>query len=438
LHEVLHLIDDLDQPSEASQLWNDLKYLRTPASLPAGVIVSLSVKDPRMSFPPKMPPRADHIPDAVTKRINELMSNWPVNVSQSELWDKSYRTILADSKPKDADINQVRTSIEGASEILKFPKWKANIIKTLKVPVLLVQRQQYTNEPLKYNQEFVAGWDLILPSSYAVQFWKSLTFAGARVGGVEDVHSFHFESGLPSFPQDYPETNAYLSWAARIKDQEQTAWEKRPKAKRINYEKLGVKSPFVSLFYHLIGKNEDVEMSDVDELPLAPKEGVLLPMECRPVPVLHSKKAINMLKEKFGVEGNLASLSSSLKFLNVPINIDEVFVRVRITCMGRGSPSDRAFIYVATDEEQRFWIEHMEKNKERDMDDDEDWEKWALNEPAASAEELAAKVRDRYPSDKSVIGYVTTGHFALAVGRGMAIGCCTLKGLFEIAQGGIR
>jgi len=42
------------EPNSASvlELWNTLKRHRTPASLPSGAVLSITVEDPRLSFPP--------------------------------------------------------------------------------------------------------------------------------------------------------------------------------------------------------------------------------------------------------------------------------------------------------------------------------------------------------------------------------------------------
>jgi hypothetical protein len=47
-----HAESELGTDSKATSIWNALNQLRTPASLPSGAVLAISVEDPRVSFPP--------------------------------------------------------------------------------------------------------------------------------------------------------------------------------------------------------------------------------------------------------------------------------------------------------------------------------------------------------------------------------------------------
>ncbi|KAJ3413698.1 hypothetical protein HDV05_007686 [Chytridiales sp. JEL 0842] len=473
LQETLHLHSTSNLKSkQGSKVWEDLKYLRTPASLPPGVIISLYIQDPRLSFPTNISKRLESVSEEANKKIHQIMMQWPADTHTSDIWEKSYRSDLAEKMPKDAAINKEkarRSSVaagiqanereeelhqikgeytaesmqidssadanhaDGAASDSIAKKVASKPTKTVSfadqaIPILLVQRDACSVQPLKGNREYTAGWDIILPSVYAVPLWKLLNFAGARVAGIEDVRSFHFESGVASFPHDFPETRAFVDWTTRIKQQEQSIWDKRPKAKRINYDKLGVKHPFQSLFHKLLPDgNNGVTMP-------VPTRGVLPADEPRTVTVLHSRSAVSFLHDCLPIDQPLSTLHSNLATkLSTPSlpPLDTLFVRVRLTLLGRGTPTDRAIIYAASEEEQTFWMTHMHSNQE-DLKPDEDWETWALKTPGLSGEGVGEFVRDKFPREEAGVGYVTSGGFSLAMGKGMGVGCCTVKGLYDI------
>jgi len=51
------ILDVVPAGSEADKAWKTMACLRSPSSLPADSVLALSVFDPRLSFPRKMPPR---------------------------------------------------------------------------------------------------------------------------------------------------------------------------------------------------------------------------------------------------------------------------------------------------------------------------------------------------------------------------------------------
>lgn len=60
----------------------------------------------------------------------------------------------------------------------------------------------------------------------------------ARFGGLNQNRQTLFEAGVPWFPGDYPSTSAGVVWEAREREIRKAEWEKRPKGKRIEYDKI--------------------------------------------------------------------------------------------------------------------------------------------------------------------------------------------------------
>lgn len=52
------------------------------------------------------------------------------------------------------------------------------------------------------------------------------------------------EAGVPRFPHDFPTTEPYRERAEASEASEKARWELTPPAKRVNYERLGIKNPW--------------------------------------------------------------------------------------------------------------------------------------------------------------------------------------------------
>ncbi len=53
------------------------------------------------------------------------------------------------------------------------------------------------------------------------------------------------EQNIPRFPDDFPDTNAYLHYASQVNAELQEQYNRKPPAKRPNYAKLKVETPFM-------------------------------------------------------------------------------------------------------------------------------------------------------------------------------------------------
>lgn len=62
--------------------------------------------------------------------------------------------------------------------------------------------------------------------------------------GQRDKYKIQVEQGLPFFPYDYPDTRAYATQSILTAKQKAIIYFKKPPAKRTNYKKLGIFSPF--------------------------------------------------------------------------------------------------------------------------------------------------------------------------------------------------
>ncbi|ETL40540.1 hypothetical protein L916_08300 [Phytophthora nicotianae] len=175
----------------------------------------------------------------VTSKIQsevETLDDEAMNVEvspSSMLWSLSKRRELENNFLKDHQLNEevYRQRKEGMSS--------NSIDMHVKSPPLhllaIRKRGPYPH---------TSGWDLICPPSSAPGLLKALVFGGALVVGLEEDFALSTVLHQPSFPCDYPDTQAGRAyWKTRACDLE-TEQAKKPKSKRFNYKKHGVESPF--------------------------------------------------------------------------------------------------------------------------------------------------------------------------------------------------
>lgn len=109
------------------------------------------------------------------------------------------------------------------------------------IPLILIR---CTLETPGAESRSIHGYTLLLPAGWSMAFWNSLIYTGTRVGGQREWQTQAYEAGTGYFPRDYPSSSAYKEWAAKKAIEEEAVWLRKPPAKRVNYGKLGVRSPW--------------------------------------------------------------------------------------------------------------------------------------------------------------------------------------------------
>jgi len=198
----------VDNQTAVAKFCEQLAHVRSPACIRAGTVVSLTVKDPRCSFPPRKaaggrPPR-------------EAMES-PTLDSSSPIWELSTR-------------NQLKS--------LGGDKVSPEVRSKIAVPVLLLHC------PSRLSRGYGSGWDLILPQGWSMAFWMSFAYAGARPIGQRELRLIALESGTPFFPVDFPETLAGHAWDFANEEMLKGIHDRKPPSKRINYSRIRMPFPF--------------------------------------------------------------------------------------------------------------------------------------------------------------------------------------------------
>ncbi|KAI0670934.1 POP1-domain-containing protein [Trametes maxima] len=434
-----------DKRTEFKRFWASLNKIQSAGSIPRGMIIGFTVQDPRLSFPPKNA----KVEVAGGTSLSPASTVFPsAELAESQLWDEDARIGLRRPRYKKKDIDQRRSNNLVPGTPLKAER------KDNRIPVLLIQRSvengafSNTRLPSSRTTNSMHGWTLIIPQGWGMPFFSSLTHTGTRVGGQRERQTQAFEAGCTYFPRDFPTTEAYVQYAQDRETDERETWERKPPAKRPNFSKLGIRSPWQPDWSVVLGlesqdgapeaqpertgeefmdAQRDVNMSDATAPTPTSKKGMVRPWLLRgaDVPTIVADLS-SMLNPSPGllVHVNQCRTKRKLDPLRSDVRAEDLMqsalVQVGIVPLGRGCPDDLAVIYRMEDEEARKWTKAAAlKNDGLTILSDSPDETELSNVP---------------PSLDNVIGYVTTGSFSLSLGEGHAVGAVPFTRYLELGK----
>ncbi|KAH0586339.1 hypothetical protein H2248_007583 [Termitomyces sp. 'cryptogamus'] len=416
-----------DKREDFKKFWSRFTNMQTSAEMSRGTVVGFKVVDPRLKFPPKnaqvQAPPVNDIPSTTVFPSAQL--------AQCDLWDGAVRTKLARPRYKKKDLDERRSKLLIPGTPLN-PERQDD-----RIPVLLIQRSL---EALESKTQGIHGWTLIIPSGWAMAFFSSLVYTGTRVGGQRERQTQAFEAGMPYFPRDLPTSVGYDTYATARAKEDKGRWDRKPPAKRPNYEKLGTSSPWRADWHGVLGlpcpKFEDeantsgaegfvsTQREPADEIGITDEGPQMWLLRGSEVPSVISNMSkmfikgaavlqeVNKLRAKRGLE----ALGSSIRADDL---LKRALVSVRISMCGRGAPEDLAIIYQVSNDEGKKW-ERALRNPLGGYHEEETEEEEKLSEVI--------------PPKSSIIGYVTTGHFSLSQGQGFGIGAIPLVKFLELRE----
>ncbi|KAJ5437815.1 uncharacterized protein N7458_008813 [Penicillium daleae] len=214
--------------------WLSLLGVSNPSSLPRNALLSFSVSDPRLQFPPrslKVPDNESHMNDLAV-----LLSTWSPDQTQgtSSLFDRPSRLAAIRQLPSQKAINR-RRALAGPG---KYPAAQST---DPQIPVMI-----FTSRPQARSKRNTApgSWTVLLPWKCVVPVWYSLMFyplssgGNPRFGGLKEQQQLAFEAGEGWFPGDFPGTRAGWEWSQREAEKSRRQWERRPKGRRVEFDSL--------------------------------------------------------------------------------------------------------------------------------------------------------------------------------------------------------
>ncbi|XP_046858385.1 ribonucleases P/MRP protein subunit POP1-like [Xenia sp. Carnegie-2017] len=224
---------------EQNKNWEQMKGLMSPGMFKAGTVMALIVKDPRFG----LPVRKSSI-DMASEDIYNNRTSTDIVIPDSSpspfspLWNSEIRKDVKKSKIPEKDLNKLRSQ-------QRVPGTKLDLgYDTPRIPVLIIQQPGNEENLQNSSLYFGSGCDIVLPASWSMAFWIALVYRGARVGGARELLTCSREKGVPHFPCDFPDTNAGFQHNEELKRSEEDQFKRHPPAKRPNYDKLGITSPF--------------------------------------------------------------------------------------------------------------------------------------------------------------------------------------------------
>lgn len=359
--------------------------------------MSLTIRDPRLKFP-RFVPRKDSLSATDPNLQSTLASGLVPGLAKSSIWDSSIRKCVNDSKRTETSINKDKSK-------LLVP---GSIKDEIRIPLLLVHRgvtsTPSTSTLSNTKSEFENGWTIILPKAWSKPLWRSLVFAGARGVSMNCVdNSVMYQAGIPRFPRDWVGTSMGIEDAVRREAEMRRIVEKKPPAKRgfaleAKKEEGEVVKEWPGRFMFRGDFRRVVEQTSR--------------MSCETdadVRVIYSPALLAKIKVRLD-----GSFSTWEEFVgDLPLS-EDFMVPVGIETVD-GIPLDNAALYVVDD--QRL-VDMFDGNQ-------------ALLKKSPVAEtEWKNRQVDHVP-ESGVCGYVSSGGYSLALGKGFGFGTVSVKRIVE-------
>lgn len=454
LHPYNHSEDNMD---EHAKTFRSMTGVTNPGSLPLNSILAFSVMDPRLRYPP----RSIKLPDANDEDANfallEMLAAWPVDASTGSpaIFDRDAR-FKATRLPAQKSLNRRKASA---------PPGDYPAIQTTDPPIpIMLLTSRPTVPSAQGTWTLLAPWKCILPIWYGLVHYPLSSGGNPRFGGLQELRQIHFEQGVPWFPVDFPGTISGFTWETEERAKRKKEWEKRPKGKRVEWDSLDlgrgrkgeIGQGWACDFERVLGVTpvpaggkSDETTQDTQKSSGNPPKAVELPIEYIP-------------KRTF---------SSLLSSKEVPQSSLSQVATIRFTLVSRGVASPCARIYrlpqptssqnsstnssdsPATTREQWLSLLPATSNSKPLPNPNSKAAKnigrIPLNTPLPQRVRLLAQSllqqpplpfpadkegEEQYPlvpDEEDLVGFVSTGEFNLAEGKGVAVGTVFVSKIIE-------
>ncbi|KAM0722777.1 hypothetical protein Q7P37_002219 [Cladosporium fusiforme] len=421
-------LQETSEPQEGSSAhtFTQLHGLTNPALLPSGAMLAFDIQDPRLHHPPRP----------------VKQPTWPSDShhESAKIFDRKARVSASANLPSQKAINRRRTLADPG-------EYPASVPKDPRIPVLiyvLPPKPHAKNQQLTYH--ILLPWKCVQPVWYSLMYTPLSTGQQPRFGGLDEQRQIALERGEHWFPADFPGTKAGWNWEIEESKKRKADWEKRPKAKRTNWETVN------------LGDGKKGEVGDgwacdwrilLEGVPK--KESTNTTAENPPTPPFPStltQLALTPTRSLLTTTTNTNTTTTTL----LPIRLNLLTRGLPTPCariyrLPTTSPTLRKawlalhpFAHPTTKAQRKAAAPPPRAKKPNDTDDDDDsllapvsQQRLAaslLEPPRAGAEDYPA-----CPAEEDLIGFVTSGNYDLGAGRGGAVGCL-VSGRVEVGSEG--
>ncbi|GKZ19266.1 hypothetical protein AbraIFM66951_011407 [Aspergillus brasiliensis] len=415
--------------------WTSLLGVTNPSSLPQDAVLGFSVADPRLEFPPKtLKPSSS---EDEMQRLAILLSSWSPDNTQSApaLFDRRARLAAARQLPSQKAINRRRSE---AGPGVRPPAKDTDP----KIPVMVLASRPSTQSK---SSSAPGTWTVLLPWKCVLPFWYSLMYyplssgGNPRFGGLKEQQQLSFESGEPWFPGDFPGTRAGWEWGLREREEAKREWERRPKGRRTEFESIDLRNGQKGE----IGRGWACDWERL--IQGAPAANSTTDKEQpKPDDATNPQDNASAIHPPLNIH-QLSTSESARALTDASTTIDTAaLATVKLTLLNRGTPTPRARIYrlPTTDPELRQkWLSlssnntndaKTKLNKQQTHASTHSSKEEARQQLAASlitpsADDDARQNHLPIPTEEDLIGFITTGNYNLAEGKGTGIGSIQLS-----------
>jgi ribonuclease P/MRP protein subunit POP1 len=446
-----------DTQEKHAQTFMSLVGVTNPSSLPSNTLLAFTILDPRLRYPPR-PVAIPKFTDEETKiSLLEMLSAWPADATlpSSALFDRDSR-FKATRLPSQKSLNRRKSLAPPGA-------YASTTAADSPIPVMLLTSRSTSTGASQGTWTLLAPWKCILPIWYGLVHYPLSSGGNPRFGGIEELRQIHFEHGVPWFPADYPGTVSGFAWEEDERQIRKAEWDKRPKGKRVEWASLDLGAGrkgetgqgWACDFESVVGC---VPLPDSEKSAEAAQDTQNKPEDqvaCINIPIKHLQ---------------LKAFTSLLSSPNVDLPPNATVATVRITLVSRGVAMPCARIYrlpplssspdlsttsslLASTRDQWLSLLPPTSNSKPPPNpkskSSRNLTRIPLNTPLPQrvrllAESLlqtppmpypaAAEEEDDHPlvpDQEDLIGFVTTGEFNLAEGKGVAIGTVVVSKIIE-------
>jgi ribonuclease P/MRP protein subunit POP1 len=451
------------------KMFQSLKGLSNPASLPANAVMGFSIQDPRLRYPPR---RVDTPNDYASQmKLLETVAEWPANESLEPygIFDRDAR-YNASCLPTQKSLSR-RKSQAQPGKFLEVASTDPPI------PIALIASRSGSMTQPQGTWTVLAPWKCILPLWYSLVHTPLTSGGNPQFAGLNESIQVAFERGLPCFPADFLGTDAGLQWEFDQRAKRKREWERKPKSKRIEWASLdlgagrkgevgdGLSCDFEFLFNLPASRPETAQKETASE------EDAMDVDQQEPATSLQDSSASSLKALNHLPKSTFTNLLTSLPTVSVP---SYAIIYARLSIIGRGVVTSGARVYrlpskftprpVSADAEVPASIPHSAESTSLPYDLRSQWLARASPNGQSGRQKSAAKVtratdletrkkllaqellappstalenvvpnqhdiggHPLVPDAEDLIGFVTAGSFSLSKGRGVGIASLSVE-----------
>ncbi|OAA75255.1 Ribonuclease P/MRP, subunit POP1 [Akanthomyces lecanii RCEF 1005] len=212
------------------RVFESLHGLTNPSALAASVTLAFTIQDPRLRYPPRRLEGWDN--DRLQEKLMKNIVEWPVErqLDGNLLFDRNARH-QGSALPSQQAICR-RRSVITAGAFLKPTKSDPQI------PVTLLACRSASGTQTQGSWTLMLPWKCVLPVWHSLVHYPLISGGNPRFAGVNESMQVAFERGVPWFPADYPGTDEGADWELTQRAKRRKDYDKRPKSKRTEWASL--------------------------------------------------------------------------------------------------------------------------------------------------------------------------------------------------------